>query len=77
MLLSLLTSSLSFQPNQDAMDNFDSVDLSWVRHTMDPLEVLSHGWLSCKIPPRLMRVTVRFGVIYMPLLPQGHHSGGV
>ena len=39
----LLTSSLSFQPNQKAMDNFNAVDLSWVRCTTDPLEVLRHG----------------------------------
>ena len=25
------------------MDNFDAVDLSWVKHTTDPLEVLRHG----------------------------------
>ena len=28
------------QPNQDAADNFDAVDLSWVKSTMDPLKVL-------------------------------------
>ena len=39
----LLTSSLSFQPDQDAMDNFDAVDLSWVKCTMDQLEVLRHS----------------------------------
>ena len=25
------------------MDNFDAVDLSWVKSTTDPLEVLKHG----------------------------------
>ena len=25
------------------MDNFDAVDLPWVKSTMDPLEVLKHG----------------------------------
>ena len=25
------------------MDNFDAVNLSWVKHTMDPLKVLRHG----------------------------------
>ena len=25
------------------MDNFNAVDLSWVKHTTDPLEVLRHG----------------------------------
>ena len=39
----LLTSSLFFQPDQDAVDNFDAVNLSWVKHTMDPLKVLKHG----------------------------------
>ena len=36
-------SSLFLQPNQDAADNFDAVDLSWVKSTTDPLEVLNHG----------------------------------
>ena len=39
----LLTSSLSSQPDQDAMDNFDAVDLSWVKHTTNPLDMLRHG----------------------------------
>ena len=39
----LTTSSLSFEPDQDAMDNFNAVDLSWVKCTMDPLEVLRHS----------------------------------
>ena len=34
---------MSFQPDQVATDNFDAVDLLWVKHTMDPLEVLRHG----------------------------------
>ena len=25
------------------MDNFEAVDLSWVKSTMDPLKVLRHG----------------------------------
>ena len=41
--LAQLMPSLYFQPNQKAMDNFDTVDLSWLRHTMDQLEVLRHG----------------------------------
>ena len=39
----LLTSSLSFQPDQDAVDNFNAVDLSWMKHATDPLEVLRHS----------------------------------
>ena len=39
----MLTFSLSLQPNQDAADNFDAVNLSWVKSTTDPLEVLKHG----------------------------------
>ena len=39
----MLTSSLSFQPDQDATDNFDAVNLSWVKCTMDPLKVLRYG----------------------------------
>ena len=39
----LLTSSLSFQPDQDAMDNFNALDLSWVKCTTDPLKVLRHS----------------------------------
>ena len=38
-----LMPSLYFQPNQKAMDNFNTVDVSWLRHTTDPLEVLRHG----------------------------------
>ena len=49
----LLTSSLSFQPDQDAMDNFDAVDLSWVRHTTDPLEVLRHGVTFLQDPSKI------------------------
>ena len=33
---------MSFQPDQDAAENFDAVDLSWVKSTTDPLEVLKH-----------------------------------
>ena len=33
----------SFQCNQDAADNFEAVDLSWVKHATDPLEVLGHS----------------------------------
>ena len=49
----LLTSSLSFQPNQEAMDNFDAVDLSWVRHTTDPLKVLRHGVIFLEDPSKI------------------------
>ena len=49
----LLTSSLSFQPNQDELDNFDSVDLSWVRHTMHPLKVLRHGVAFLQDPSKI------------------------
>ena len=33
----------SFQCNQDAADNFEAVDLSWVKSATDPLEVLGHS----------------------------------
>ena len=46
-------SSLSFQPNLDAMDNFDAVDLSWVRCTTDPLEVLRHGSTFLQDPSKI------------------------
>ena len=46
-------SSLSFQPNQDAMDNFNAVTLSWVRHTTDPLEVLKHGSVFLQDPSKI------------------------
>ena len=49
----LLTSSLSFQPNQEAMDNFDAVDLSWVRCTTDPLKVLRHGIILLQDPSKI------------------------
>ena len=32
-----------FQCNQDEADNFEAVDLSWVKSTTDPLEVLGHS----------------------------------
>ena len=46
-------SSLYFQPNQKAMDNFDTVDLSWLRHTMDPLKVLRHGVSFLEDPSKI------------------------
>ena len=49
----LLTSSLSFQPNQDAKDNFYAVDLSWVKHTTDPLKVLRHGPAFLQDPSKI------------------------
>ena len=49
----LLTSSLSFQPNQEATDNFDAVDLSWVRCTTDPLKVLRHGIILLQDPSKI------------------------
>ena len=49
----LLMSSLSFQPNQEAMDNFDAVDLSWARHTTDPLKVLRHGIVFLQDPSKI------------------------
>ena len=33
----------SFQCNQDAADNFEAVDLSWVKNATDPLVVLRQG----------------------------------
>ena len=33
----------SFQRNQDAADNFEAVDLSWVKNATDPLVVLRQG----------------------------------
>ena len=33
----------SFQRNQDAADNFEAVDLSWVKNATDPLMVLRQG----------------------------------
>ena len=49
----LLTSSLPFQPNQEAMDNFNAVDLSWVRYTTDPLKVLRHGITLLQDPSKI------------------------
>ena len=48
-----LTSSLHFQPNQKATDNFDAVDLLWLRHTTDPLKVLKHGVLFLEDPSKI------------------------
>ena len=35
------------------MNNFDSVDFSWVRHIMDPLEVLRHGVAFLQDPSKI------------------------
>ena len=64
-----LMPSLYFQPNQKAMDNFDTVDLSWLRHTMDPLEVLRHGVSFLEDPSKLMTVIIMYGATYTLLLP--------
>ena len=39
----IVSDSFSFQHNQDAADNFEAVDLSWVKSATDPLKVLGHG----------------------------------
>ena len=44
---------MSFQPNQDAKDNFDAVDLSWVKCTTDPLQVLRHGLAFLQDPSKI------------------------
>ena len=44
---------MSFQPNQDAKDNFDAVDLSWVKHTTDPLKILRHGVAFLQDPSKI------------------------
>ena len=48
-----MLTSLSFQPNQDAKDNFDAVDLSQVKHTTDPPEVLRHGLAFLQDPSKI------------------------
>ena len=48
-----LMPSLYFQPSLKAMDNFDTVDLSWLRCTMDPLEVLRHGVSFLEDPSKI------------------------
>ena len=48
-----LTSSLYFQPNQKVMDNFNVVDLSWLRRSTDPLEVLKHGISFLEDPSKI------------------------
>ena len=45
--------SLYFQPNQKVMDNFNAVDLSWLRHTTDPLEVLRHSIALLQDPSKI------------------------
>ena len=37
------------------MDNFDAVDLSWVKSTMDPLKVLKHGLDFLQDPSKINR----------------------
>ena len=63
-----LTSSLYFQPNQKATNNFNAVDLLWLRHIFDPLKVLRHGLYSWKTLPRLMMTVVTPGATYTSLL---------
>ena len=53
MLLCYLTSSLPFQPNQDAKDNFNAVDLSWLKRTTDPLKVLRHSLAFLQDPSKI------------------------
>ena len=45
--------SVYFQPNQKATNNFDAVDLSWLRRTTDPLEVLRHGVSLLEDPSKI------------------------
>ena len=46
-------SSLFFYPDQDRADNFNAVDLSWVRCTTDPLKVLRHGIAFLQDPSKI------------------------
>ena len=43
----------SFQCNQDEADNFEAVDLSWVKNAMDPLEVLRQGLNFLEDPSKI------------------------
>ena len=42
-----------FQPNEKPLDNFDPVDLSWLRCTKDPLKVLRHGATFLEDPSKI------------------------
>ena len=43
----------SFQHNQDVADNFEAVDLSWVKSATDPLKVLGHGLNFLEDPSKI------------------------
>ena len=45
--------SLYFQPNQKTKDNFDGIDLSWLRCTTGPLEVSRHSVALLEDPSKI------------------------
>ena len=45
--------SLYFQPNQQVSDNFEPVDLSWLRHNTDPDIVQGHGLTFLEDPSKV------------------------
>ena len=51
-------------------DNFEAVDLSWVKNAMDPLEVLRQGLDFLEDPSKINNDNhARCGAIFMLLLP--------
>ena len=68
----------SFQCNQDAVDNFEAVDLSWVKSATDPVKVLGHGLDFLENPSQDQQQQPRDVVQSSHYsCPRGHRSGGV
>ena len=68
----IVSDSFSFQCNQDAVDNFEVVDLSWVKCAMDPLKVLGHGLEFLEDPSKINSNNhASCGAIFTLLLPSG------
>ena len=51
------------------VDNFEAVDLSWIKNVTDPLEVLKQGSDFLEDPSKISMTIGRGGAISMLLLP--------
>ena len=58
-------------------DNFEAVDLSWVKSATDPLKVLGHGVEFLEDPSKINSDNCEMWCNLHYSCPQGHHSGGV
>ena len=59
------------------MDNFEAVDLSWVKSATDPLEVLGHGLDFLEDPSKINSNNCEMWCnLHITPALRGHHSGG-